>query len=162
MLSVEEYFTGEYDPEFEYVDGELIATNIGELRHSAVKANLVYHLAAKYRDTKKIFPSLTTKITETRFRLIDVCVTQGVPSGLYLEEPPVVAIEILSEQDRPTEFLAKLADYAALGVSDIWVVDPTQKQMYVFENGSMVSVSGNVIASAKLNLELTREEIFDH
>lgn len=159
MLSVEEYLSGEYSPEFEYVDGLLVETNVGDFIHASVKSNLILALCSKYPRVK-VLPTLTTRITATRYRLPDICVVLKNPSGRYLEEGPLIAIEVLADADRATLMLEKLKDYSALGATNIWVLDPRTRQMLVFRGNALVEIEGDVIATESPRLELTRDEIF--
>jgi Uma2 family endonuclease len=159
VTSVEEYLNGSYSPEYEYVDGALIETDVGDLAHANAKGNVSYALASKY-PMVKVLPTLTTKINETRYRLPDVCVLLKKITGRFLEEPPFVAIEILSEGDRMSRMLEKLQDYADFRTPHIWVLDPSGHELYVFERHSLTEIKGDVIATGSPRLELTRDEIF--
>ncbi len=46
------------------------------------------------------------------------------PAGRFLRQPPYVAVEILSREDRASELDDKIEDYLDFGVENIWVVDP--------------------------------------
>jgi Uma2 family endonuclease len=82
--------------------------------------------------------------------------------GRFIIEPPFIAIEILSEEDRVTRLIEKLKDCAAMGVPNIWVFDPRLKQMLVFHGNSLQEIEGDTISTGEPRLELTREEIFQH
>jgi Uma2 family endonuclease len=143
----------------EYVDGVLVETNVGDLPHSAVQRNLGTLFSNKYPETRA-YPEVRSRTRQTRFRLPDVAVALGRREGRYLAEAPFIAIEILSEEDRMTRVIEKLKEYAEWGVPNIWVFDPRSWQMYVFENGSLLEIKGDVIATESPRLELTRDEIF--
>jgi Uma2 family endonuclease len=89
LISVEEYLNTSYEPDMEYVDGELVERNIGERQHSQLHGNIIFALCRKYRSVQ-ILPSVTTKVTESRYR---------IPDGRFVTEAPFVVIEILSEED---------------------------------------------------------------
>lgn len=38
--------------------------------------------------------------------------------------------------------------------------DPIPREMYVFKNGSLLKIKGDIIATESPRLELTRDEIF--
>lgn len=53
--------------------------------------------------------------------------------------PPLAVFEVLSPEDRLSRFLRKLNDYADMGVSQIWVVDPAGPGYYRFAAGALRS-----------------------
>lgn len=159
LISVEEYLSTSYDPDMEYVDGVLVETNVGDLLHSAVQRNIIIAFAQKYPHVKT-YPEVRSRTRTTRFRLPDVAADLLVRKGRFIAESPFIAIEILSEDDRMTRLTEKLKEYAEWGVPNIWVFDPRTQQMYACENGALVKIEGDVIATGTPRLELTRDEIF--
>jgi Uma2 family endonuclease len=161
LVSVEDYLNTSYSPDMEYVDGVLVERNVGEWQHSLIQGNVIFRLRQKYPSVK-VLPSVTSKVTETRYRVPDVAVTLRMPEGRFITEAPFIAIEILSEEDRVTRLIEKLKEYAAMGVPNIWVFDPRLKQMLVFHGNSLQEIEGDTISTGEPRLELTREEIFQH
>ncbi|MBZ5726138.1 MAG: Uma2 family endonuclease [Acidobacteriia bacterium] len=159
MLPVEEYLRTSYSPDKEYVDGVLVELNVGDPLHSLVQSNIIYALRRKYPGIK-VLPELRSRVSNTRFRLPDVCVTLHFPEAKVLLEAPFVAIEILSEDDSMTRVIEKLKEYAAIGTRHIWLFDPRLKQMFTFQGNSLREVESDVISTGDPRLELTREEVF--
>ena len=159
LISVEEYLRTSYSPDREYVDGELVEIHVGEKHHCQVQSNVVFVLRTKYKGIR-VYPELRSRVTATRFRLPDVCVTLQPPSGEVLEEPPFIAIEIISSEDRVTRLVEKLKEYAARGTRHIWVFDPRLRQMFVFRDDALIEVKGDTISTDDPRLELTRAEVF--
>ena len=54
------------------------------------------------------------------------------PAGPFVEVPPDLAVEVLSESNTPREMRIKLAEYAAAGVNLVWYVDPDERQVTVY------------------------------
>jgi Uma2 family endonuclease len=159
LISVEEYLNTSYSPDMEYVDGVLVDRNVGDLPHSLTLSNIIFASMQKYRSVK-VLPGVTSKVTETRYRVPDVAVTLRKPEGRFITEAPFIAIEILSEEDRVSRLIEKLKEYAAMGVPNIWVFDPRLKQMFVFHANSLQEIEGATIATGEPRLELTRAEVF--
>ena len=159
MVSLDEYLNTSYEPEVEYVDGELVERNIGEWQHSQAHGNIVFALRRKYPSVK-VLPSVTTQVAKTRYRIPNVAVTLRTPVGRFVTEAPFVVIEILSEEDRSARMFEKLKDYAAMGVPNIWVLDPRLKQMFVFRGNSLQEIEGDTISTGEPRIELTRDEVF--
>ena len=136
-ISVQEYLNTSYDPDVEYVDGVLVERNVGDEQHSNVQSNVIFALRSKYKNVK-VYPELRSRVTQTRYRLPDVCVTLRRPTAQKaLLEAAFLAIEILSEDDRMTRVLEKLKEYAANGTPHIWVIDPRLRQMFTFRANAL-------------------------
>jgi Uma2 family endonuclease len=117
QVSVEEYLSTVYEPECEYVDGELIDRNVGESEHSALQSILIGILQSQRRSAGvHIFPELRVQVSTRRFRVPDITVTTKKINGRILREPRFLCIEILSPEDRASRVLVKINDYFAFGV----------------------------------------------
>lgn len=69
-----------------------------------------------------------TRVSATRIRLPDVSVFQrSVPVEQVFTRPQLIAIEVLSPEDRRSKVDEKIADYRRFGVAHIWVVDPKKR-----------------------------------
>jgi Uma2 family endonuclease len=159
-ITVEEYLNTAYDPDVEYVDGELVERNAGDLDHSHVVGNIVFALRLKYPRVK-VYPELRSRVTPTRYRLPDICVTLQKPeSRKALLEAAFLAIEVLSEDDRMTRVIERLQEFAANGTRHIWVFDPRLRQMYRFHGNVLEEIEGDAIVTDDPGLELTRQEVF--
>ena len=79
--------------------------------------------------------------------------TERVPSQL-----PLVAIEILSPDDRHSEVMQKLKEYSDWGVPHIWLVDPERRSLHVYANGALSEASALTIP--EFEVQLTGVEIF--
>jgi Uma2 family endonuclease len=159
LISEEEYLRASYSPDMEYVDGELVEIHVGDPLHSAVQSNIIYALRSKY-PFAKVLPELRSRTRRARYRLPDVAVALKKPEGRFLDEAPIVAIEILSEDDRMTRVIEKLKEYTEWGVPNIWVFDPRTRAMYEFRGHNLIEIEGGSITAESPRLELTRDEIF--
>lgn len=62
----------------------------------------------------------------------------------YMTTPPVIAVEVLSPSDRVNRVAAKVDEYLAFGVKQVWVVDPETKDVAVHRPGkSMALLEGD-------------------
>jgi Uma2 family endonuclease len=78
------------------------------------------------------------------FRAPDVAVFEFstvVEQDGYIHSAPQLVVEVLSPANTKRNVKAKLADYASLGVPEVWVVSPEDHQVEVFylEDGSFHS-----------------------
>jgi Uma2 family endonuclease len=101
LVSLEEYLTSAYEPDCEYVDGEVLERNLGELEHGGLQGVIVAWLFVRRKELGiHVFPETRTQISARRFRVPDIAVTIKKPAGHILQEPPFLCIEILSPEDR--------------------------------------------------------------
>lgn len=56
------------------------------------------------------------------------------------EAPPVLAVEVLSPNDKPSKVNAKVADYLANGVRLVWLVDYEERKVTVYRPGQSLRV----------------------
>ena len=159
-VSVEEYLhTVSPDLEREYRDGELVERSLPDYLHGKTQLLLAAFFAA-LRKRLSIFPCTETrmKVRTGRYVIPDLAVfwpvePQGVP-----ETPPLVAIEILSLDDRLSEVREKLEEYKTWGVAHVWLVDPHSRRMYTCEIGL---VETQLLKISELGVEVTSADIFD-
>ena len=74
------------------------------------------------------------------------------------DSPPLIAIEILSTDDRLTAVREKLQEYRTWGVGHVWLVDPHSQRLYTCDTG-LTEVKSLVIP--ELGIELAPGQIFD-
>jgi len=147
LVSVEEYLSTSYDPDVEYVDGDLIERNVGEKDHGRLQLLIGAYLAAResewgvtaYTDTR-------TQILPTRFRLPDICVVLGPDGeGQILRTAPFLCIEIFSKDDRAEDIQEKIEEYLAFGVKYVWIVNHRNRLAYVHTAAGATKADGGVL-----------------
>jgi Uma2 family endonuclease len=137
QLSLEEYLRTDYQPDCDYIDGELEERNLGEKEHSITQAFFIKWLA-KYEDEWKLeaCPEIRLRISPTRVRIADLAfLSVNAPFEAVLTRPPLAIIEILSPEDRVSRYQQRLDDYRAMGVANIWVVDPMRHKAFDCSQG---------------------------
>ncbi|HUN95836.1 MAG TPA: Uma2 family endonuclease [Bradyrhizobium sp.] len=147
LVSVEEYLHTVYEPECDYVDGRLEDRNVGEFDHGLLQAVL----AALFLNNRSAWgvqavTDVRTQVKQTHFRCPDVLViSQGTPREQILTHPPLIAIEILSPEDRVSRMQVKFDDYIQFGVKNIWVVDPETRRAWTVDRfGMHLAESGDL------------------
>ena len=150
MISVEEYLSTSYDPDVEYVDGELVERTGGETHHGRLEC-LIGSYLCKHETEWGItgYIAVRTKVLPTRFRLPDICVVLG-PDGedQILREPPFLCIEILSKDDRAADIQEKIEEYLAFGVKYIWIINHRNRLAYVHTAAGMTRAEGGILKTA--------------
>lgn len=159
LVSVEEYLSTSYDPDVEYVDGALVERNVGDWLHALVQSNVLFALRRNYPHLK-VVPELRSRMTDTRYRLPDVCVVLEAPQTKYLVDAAFLVVEILSEGDVMSVVIEKLKEYAAKGVQNIWLIDPRLRLLSTYRPPTLVEIEGDLISTSDGTVELSRAEIF--
>jgi Uma2 family endonuclease len=136
LISVHEYLRTAYRPDCDYVDGEVLERNTGEMPHSRVQGFLVRFFAA-HEDEWGI-EALTEQRVQTgaeNLRVPDVMVVR-LPNldERIVKTAPLLCVEVLSSEDRMSKVQERIDDYARMGVRSMWVVDPWRGT--AFEGGA--------------------------
>jgi len=132
LISVEQYLRTSYRPDRDYVDGEVVERNLGELDHGWTQtAVAAYFFVRRKRWKITVVTELRVQVKPTRFRIPDICVVLCKTDEQILTKPPFLCIEILSPEDRMMRVKERVADYLEMGVPYIWVLDPKTKRAYV-------------------------------
>ena len=162
LVPVEEYLHTSYDPDCDYVDGEVLERNVGEWDHSELQTAIAAYFFA-LRKKLRIFTVVEQRVqvSRTRFRVPDVCIMAGSrPAEQILTQPPLVTIEILSKDDRVGYMQKKIDDYLAFGVRYVWVIDPRTRRAWVYtQEGARESKDG-ILRTENPAIELPLPEIF--
>ena len=137
QLTPEEYlhgvykeWPGDWEGDFDYVDGQLQRHDWGDYPHSRMHSELLGWFGQHDRDWHiRVLPSLTLEITPTRFRVPDLVIfDRSINAETFTRRlAPLVVMEVLSPEDTMMHVAALDADYRQMGIRNIWVIDPRQK-----------------------------------
>ena len=157
LVSVEEYLTTSYDPDCDYVDGEVVERNLGEFEHSRAEREMVVFLSTHYPLLRtKVLPEQRVQVTATRFRIPDVCVlAQDGLRQKVITTPPQLCIEILSPEDTMTRTLEKIGDYFAMGVPACWIVDPIGRKGWIATPGRLEDATDGILRASGIEIPLS-------
>ena len=133
-VPVEKYLRTSYEPDMEYVDGQLVERGVGEHRHSYLQGLLMLVLGTRGKERGfEAYPEHRIVIDPgRRYRIPDVCVKAVPYDPMPVLERPDLVIEILSPDDTLTEAAEKCAEYFRAGIPGIWVGDPYRKALYSY------------------------------
>src|SRR5580698_3700430 len=99
LVPVEEYLSTNYDPDCEYVDGEIVERNLGEKTHSRIQGELIFLLRARARELgMEVLPEQRVQVSPKRCRIPDVCVLRESDERI-VSSAPFICIEVLSKDD---------------------------------------------------------------
>ena len=162
LVPAEEYLKTIYHPDCDYVDGVVLERNVGQRDHSDVQSNLVTFFRNGYSVTGlKSWAELRCQTQPTRYRVPDVVVTRGKPNEQILTKPPLLCIEILSPEDRIPNINTKIKEYLDFGVPVVWLIEPTERRIWVYRSNGMEEITGDSIKVDGTDITVPFSEIFD-
>ena len=140
QVPIELYLHTAYEPDAEYVDGEIEERPMGEDSHSAWQLAIAYwFLKNADKWNIRIRPELRVQTGATRFRVPDVAILDALlPREPVATHAPIAVFEVLSPEDTHKRLMRKLDDYEQMGIPAIWVVDPESGVFERFEGGQLV------------------------
>ncbi|MGB9147134.1 MAG: Uma2 family endonuclease, partial [Acidobacteriaceae bacterium] len=133
----------DWEPDAEYVDGEIEQRPIGQNDHSAWQGAIAAWFGMYGGEWNiRVRPSLRVRASETRYRIPDVTILdRDLPVEPIVTHPPVAVFEILSPEDRYARLMRKLKDYEAMGIPQIWVIDPEGPVTQRYQDGQLAAAS---------------------
>jgi len=126
QIALSDYLKTSYDPDLEYVDGELRERNVGKTEHARVQALLAMWFGAHEQEWRIVVTTeQRIKVAADRVRIPDVTlVCPGALNEDVLSVAPLCVIEILSPDDTYSKTWEKARDYRKMGIENIWLIDP--------------------------------------
>jgi len=136
FVPVEVYLRSSYEPDAEYVDGEIEERPMGEWDHASwQQAIQSWFLQHEKQWGIRVRPELRIRVAATRYRVPDVTVVdRNRPIEQIITHPPIAVFEVLSPEDRLQRMKRKLEDYRAMGIPEIWVIDPQDSTFYRYQD----------------------------
>lgn len=156
QISVDEYLRADYKPALELISGELIPKPMGTLAHMDMERGLerllepfeqqgIGHTVRElfYRKGDDIrIPDLVFYAPNARFE-------RGV-----LIDPPLLAVEVLSPSQRPSELFAKCEEYHSWGVLYCWAIDPDKKAAWEYHREASVQSKQDALEAGEIRISL--------
>ena len=143
LISLEEYLHTPYSPDWEFRDGALVERNLGDEAHSVLQIALgAYFHRRRKRWNIRAYTELRIKIRDSWYPISDVCVYPlPAPKERFPSQPPLLWIEILSEDDRMREVWEKAAELVKCGVPYVWIIDPITLESDLFTVEGRTAIS---------------------
>jgi Uma2 family endonuclease len=155
-ISLEEYLRTPFEPDAEYVGGEVQERNMGEYEHNTVQ----WAILSWFRQHDKKWQTRSIQEQRTRFsngdvRIPDVSVwRRDVPVQPVFDQPQLVAVEVLSPEDRQSRVQEKIEDYRGFQVPNIWIVDPIKRLGWDCSDGNWTRKERFEVAGFPIYLNL--------
>jgi Uma2 family endonuclease len=164
QMDVEEYLRTSFDgSDCEYLDGEIVERNMGEIPHAYLQAKLSRLLWQLYSQLGIfVLTEIRIQITSRRFRVADVAVWRDSNIGTGIPTvTPFLVIEILSPEDRMVRMLPKIQGYLSIGVEWVWVIDPDEKSALSYSQTNPAGAVCDVLRTENPAIEIPLSRAFD-
>lgn len=160
LVTPAEYLEMVFDgPDREFADGEVMERSMPDFPHGDSQTRMV-EIFYELRKTHPLFAvtEVRHQLSENLFRIPDVAVHyRKKPAERVPSAPPLIAIEIVSPDDRYAKLIRKLQEYAEWGVPHIWLIDPEAKSLAVYRNSLQPVTSFEL---PELGITIPAAEIF--
>ena len=103
-----------------------------------------------------------TRVSKTRVRLPYVAVIRddfAVPEQA-LTAPPLIAIGILSPEDRLPRMVKRLDEFLAMGVPNVWLIDPVERAAFTYTTAGLKLVEAPLLTIEGSPIHLNLPELF--
>ena len=156
-VNVEEYMHSSYEPDAEYVEGRILPRALPKKPHSRMQRLLTRALCQLAEPLGcEVWPEqrVRTQADPPRYRVPDLCLTNGEPDEDVFTQPPFLCVEILSPDDSAVELLIKVREYLAFGVAYVWVIDPVTRMGEIHTSGGIERVEDGRFHAGEIAVDL--------
>jgi Uma2 family endonuclease len=159
-ITEEQYLRSTFEPDAEFVRGEIVERSMPDYLHSKIQGLLLIWLGRLLeRHRVQPCPELRMRLGPGVYRVPDVALIAGPePETRFPDTPPLVIIEIVSLDDRYPDVIGKLEEYRTWGVPNIWLVDPHKKRLGVHTESGLQDVSS--LTLPEFNFEIPARALF--
>ena len=140
-MSVEEYLhCFEWDPDAEYVNGEVTERPVGEKSHSKWQGAILKWFWLHEQEWRLLgYPELRVQVSTANFIVPDVLLLdENAPDEEIVTKPPVAVFEVWIPENRMSDMMRRFAMFAAMGIKEIWLVHPETAVWTRWEGGQML------------------------
>jgi Uma2 family endonuclease len=162
LVSLDEYLQTSYQPDRDYIDGELRERNLGEQPHAHIQI-IIGGIFRENREKWGVRPLVEQRVQvySRRYRVPDLCVVRNTdPKDLIIAFAPLLCIEVLSSEDRFGELQERVDDYAQMGVENIWAIDPWKRRGYYAGSRGFNQPEDGVMRIAGTPISISLVEVF--
>ena len=160
QIRAEDYLRMTFEHDAEFVHGEIVERSMPDLTHGRIQGLIVIEFG-KLTPPHPVHPCVEVrmKVAVGVYRIPEVAVFAGrLPEQQVPDQPPLVAVEILSKDDRHSDLMQKLEEYRDWGVANIWVIDPSAKRFSLYTERGLENVSS--LSLSDYPFQLTPAELF--
>jgi len=161
LVRLSEYLQTSYQPDCEWVKGELRERSVPQLSHASVQRFFTaYFTFTGKKLGVRVYPELRLQVDAEHVRVPDVMVMRDSdPVDEIVVVAPLLCIEVLSPEDRMSEIQEKVDEYLDMGVNSVWVVDPRRRKAFQTDVRSLQPVEVLTVPDTKIAIPLS--EVFE-
>ena len=176
-LTFEEYLTYDYGTGFDYelVDGRLELMNPPTIQHFLIVDFLDILLRTEIKRLSLpwlCFRETGVRTGKKKSRLTDLCVVpieqarELMNVSAVFQSPPLLIVEVVSPESVKQDYRYKRSEYAALEVSEYWIVDSIDAKISVLllEEGlyeeTVFTNSQQIVSQTFPELAIAVEQVF--
>jgi Uma2 family endonuclease len=162
LIPVDVYLSHTYEPDCDYVHGELQERNVGETSHGLLQGILVTLFNVNRRAWNIIAgPEMRVQVSSRNYRVPDITVLRRPgPVEPIVRTAPLICIEILSPEDRIDRMTERIEDYARMGVEHIWLIDPISRRAWIATANSSLQRVETEFAVPGTPIRIVLAEVF--
>jgi Uma2 family endonuclease len=162
-ISVEEYLKTSFEAaDCEYLDGEIVERNMGELPHALLQGKLLLLLSELGGSVGvQVIPEIRLQTSPTRYRVADIAVWRSGAIGTRIPTvSPFLVVEILSSEDRMVRVQPKIQEYLGIGIDHVWLIDPYDRKALSYSKEDPVGKLADVLKTVNPQLEISLEALW--
>lgn len=150
LISIDEYLRTSFDPDCDFVEGEVLERNVGKRRHGYAQARIAAWFVNRQQTLNlEALTELRLRVAPGRVRIPDVVVCEmPLPDEEIFNSPPYLCIEVMSPDDTIIAMQDRLEDYLQFGVPNVWVVDPWKHRGWQITAEGWTTAAGAVMRTA--------------
>jgi len=162
LLSIDEYLRSSYHPDADFVDGMIEERNLGEFEHARLQGLIAsFFIVREKQWSIRTVVEQRIRVAANRVRICDIALLRAdTPREAVTVTPPLLCIELLSPEDRVARAELVLADYRAMGVKNIWLIDPVGRSAHAFDATGLRAADPTQLAVAGTPILLDLTELF--
>jgi Uma2 family endonuclease len=158
-LTLEQYGHVIFRPDAHFVDGQIVARTLGDWVHGRAVGAVSFALhSICTANGLSCCISLRLQTSPTKIRVCDFVVLKAkAPYEPVPTIPPLLCVEVLTEGQSPSDEFDVLADYFAMGVENIWLIDPIRRSAQTFDTTGLHEADPThlFIPNTPIHLDLT-------
>ncbi len=161
LMTMEQYLKTSLKPDAHFVDGMIEERVAGYFDHSHMLGLVATALDGISEDHFSCL-ILRLQVSPTCVRVCDVVLLEvDAPDEQIPSFPPTVCVEVLDPTERPDTALPVLADYARMGVQNIWLIDIAASTGFRYEEGLLRPAVDQELRSLDGKLKLPLRPLFE-
>ena len=161
LMAVEDYLRTSFDPDCDFIDGEVFERNGGKRKHSYAQAQVtIWFGQCGAAERLQPLTELRLRVAAGRVRIPDVVVAETpIPDEEVFTFPPYLCIEIMSPDDTMTAMQDRIDDYLAFGVPNVWVIDPWKHRGWRVSEEGWAAASDRILRTADARIAMPLSEV---